>query len=100
METITQIDASELAQKIKAGDISAQEVIEAHIQRIKAVNDKLNAVVMPLFDEALAQAKEADQKRQNGEALGPLPGVPITISWARTVSVLLSKYWEMRSRSR
>jgi fatty acid amide hydrolase len=79
MEATTHSSASELARKIKDGELSAQEVTEAHIQRIEAVNDKLNAVVMPLFDDALAQAKEADQKQKHGESLGPLHGVPITI---------------------
>ncbi len=79
MKAITRLSASELAEKIRAEELSAQEVIEAHIQRIEAVNNKLNAVVIPLFDEARAQAKEADQKQKRGEPLGPLHGVPITI---------------------
>ncbi len=76
---ITKLNASELAKKIKAGDLSALEVTEAHIQRIEAVNEKLNAVVVPLFDEARTQAKEADQKQKRGEPLGQLHGVPVTI---------------------
>ena len=79
MTTITDLSASELAEKITAGELSAQEVTEAHIQRIEQVNGKLNAVVIPLFDEARAQAKDADQKGKRGEPLGPLHGVPITI---------------------
>lgn len=79
METITQLSASELATKIKAGELSAQEVTEAHIQRIEKVNGELNALVIPLFDQARAQAKEADQKQRRGEPLGQLHGVPITI---------------------
>ena len=79
METITQFSASELATKIKAGEFSAHEVTEAHIQRIEEVNGKLNAVVIPLFDQARAQAKAADQKQQRGESLGLLHGVPVTI---------------------
>ena len=79
MESITQLSASALATKIKAGELSAQEVTEAHIQRIEEVNGKLNAVVIPLFDQARAQAKEADQRQRLGEPLGPLHGVPVTI---------------------
>lgn len=79
MKAITHFSASELAEKIKDGELSAQEVTETHIQRIEAVNDKLNAVIIPLFDDALAQAKEADQKQKHGEPLGQLHGVPVTI---------------------
>jgi fatty acid amide hydrolase len=78
-EALTDLSASELAQRIKAGELSAREVIEAHIQRIEAVNEQLNAVVIPLFDEARAQAAEADKAASRGEPLGPLHGVPVTI---------------------
>ena len=79
METITSLSASALAEQIKAGDISALAVTEAHIRRIEAVNERLNAVVVPLFDEARAQAAEADKRRSGGEPLGSLHGVPVTI---------------------
>ena len=79
MEAITHLSASELAEKIKDRELSAQEVTAAFIQRIETVNDKLNAVVVPLFDDARTQAKEADQKQERGESLGPLHGVPVTI---------------------
>ena len=79
MTAITKLSATELATKVKTGEMAAQEVTEAHIQRIEEVNSELNAVVIPLFDQARAQAREADQKRQRGEPLGPLHGVPVTI---------------------
>jgi fatty acid amide hydrolase len=79
MAAITDLSASELVEKITAGELSVQEVTEAHIQHIERVNGKLNAVVIPLFDEARAQAKGADQKRNRGEPVGPLHGVPMTI---------------------
>jgi fatty acid amide hydrolase len=71
--------ATEIAQKIAAGELWASEVVEAHIQRIEEVNPRLNAVIIPLFEQARAQAKAADEARSRGEALGPLHGVPITI---------------------
>lgn len=77
--SITDMSATELAQMIKAGEVSAKEVVEAHIRRIEAVNPKLNAVVIPLFDEALAQARDADEQQAQRKPLGPLHGVPITI---------------------
>jgi fatty acid amide hydrolase len=79
METITRLSASDLATNIKAGELSAQEVTEAHIKRIGEVNGALNAVVIPLFEQARAEAKEADAKQGRGEPLGLLHGVPVTI---------------------
>ncbi len=76
---ILQLSATELAARIREGDISAQAVVAVHIQRIEAVNPKLNAVVFPLFEEARAAAQAADEARARGAALGPLHGVPITI---------------------
>jgi fatty acid amide hydrolase len=78
-QNLINMSATELAQRIKSGEISAWEVVEAHIHRIEAVNPSLNAVVIPLFEQALAQAKTADEARVHKEPLGPLHGVPITI---------------------
>jgi fatty acid amide hydrolase len=76
---ITDLSAGELAYRIGAGEISAQEVVEAHIQRIEEVDEKLNAVVIRTFDDARARAAEADGALRRGETLGPLHGVPVTI---------------------
>lgn len=73
------LGARDIAQRIEAGDLSSQEVIEDHIRRIEDVNLSLNAVVVPLFDRALDEATVADAARTRGEPLGPLHGVPITV---------------------
>ena len=75
----TDLSATELARKIKARELSSQEVTEAHIRRIEMVNGQLNAVVIPLFEQARAQAIEADKARDRGDVLGPLHGVPVTV---------------------
>ncbi len=64
---------------IACGEISATEAVEAHIARIEAVNLRINAVVVPRFEHALREAREADARRARGDPLGPLHGVPITI---------------------
>ena len=76
---LTTLTASELAERIRAGELSSQEVVEAHIRRIESVNPRLNAVVVPLFDQARTQAQAADAARAQGQPLGPLHGVPVTI---------------------
>jgi fatty acid amide hydrolase len=68
-----------VAAAIKAGDLSAEEVVDARISHIENVNPSLNAVVIPLFDEARAQARLADEARARGKPLGALHGVPMTI---------------------
>ena len=50
----------------------------AALARLDAVNPRINAVVRPLHEEALAEAAAADQALARGAAVGPLHGVPIT----------------------
>lgn len=71
--------ATEIARRIARREISAVDVARAFIARIEAVNPRLNAVVIPRFDEALAEAAAADERQARGESLGPLHGVPITV---------------------
>jgi fatty acid amide hydrolase len=78
MNAIVQLSATEIAKAIKSGKLSAREVTDAHIARIEAVNPQINAVVVPLFDEA-RKADEADAAQKRGAVLGALHGVPVTI---------------------
>jgi len=71
--------AAELAAAIKSGDTSSREVVQAHLDRIDAINDVVHAVVRRLDDEALAAADAADQAVRAGESTGPLHGVPVTL---------------------
>src|SRR5687767_6127914 len=75
----TQMSATQIAQAIAAGTLSARESVETHINRIESVNSRLNAVVVQLFDSARAEANAVDRKRRNGEPLSPLAGVPFTV---------------------
>lgn len=73
------LTAAELAQRIKRGQVRALDAVEAYIARIEQLNPALNALVVPRFEQARAEAREIDRKRAAGEALGALAGVPITI---------------------
>ena len=79
IQALTQLSATELANRIARGDVSAIEAVEAHIARIEQVNPTLNAVVVKRYDEARAEARRADERRARGETLPPLHGVPITV---------------------
>ena len=70
-----QWSATNLAKAIREKRISSQEVIQAHLDRIEAVNHKVNAVTVVLEEDALRSASEADKKITAEEELGPLHGV-------------------------
>lgn len=69
--------ARELAQKIRQRELSAVEVMEAHLRQIEAVNPKVNAVVTLLPERAMEGAHAADAALARGEEIGPLHGLPI-----------------------
>ncbi|MFN8497567.1 MAG: amidase family protein [Anaerolineae bacterium] len=79
IDDVTQMSAAQLAQHIAAGDISATDAVEAHIERIEGVNPTLNAVVVKRYEAARAEARAADARRQAGEPVGPLHGLPVTV---------------------
>lgn len=72
-------DAVELAQAIRAGTVSCREAVAACLDRLAAVNPKINAVTVVLADQALADADAADRALARGEPVGPLHGLPVTI---------------------
>ncbi|GAA3197550.1 Asp-tRNA(Asn)/Glu-tRNA(Gln) amidotransferase subunit GatA [Actinocorallia longicatena] len=69
--------AAELATLIAEKEVSAVEVATAHLDRIEAVEGKVNAFLHVGRETALAQAAAVDAKIAAGEELGPLAGVPI-----------------------
>ena len=77
MSEFVWMTAVELASLIKRGEVSATEVVQAHLDQIDAVNPKLNAIVTYLPEMALELAKHADERQARGEELGLLHGLPI-----------------------
>ncbi|GHD61544.1 amidase [Thalassobaculum fulvum] len=73
------LDAVELAERIRRREVSARQVMDAHLARMDAVNPQLNAVVLALPEQARAEADAADAALARGDAVGPLHGVPVTI---------------------
>ncbi|XP_055342100.1 fatty-acid amide hydrolase 2-like [Paramacrobiotus metropolitanus] len=82
--------ATALVRRIRAGELTSADVVEAYIQRIRDVNPAINAVVAERFEAARADARELDRRlRDTGfenlddgefsEARKPLLGVPITV---------------------
>lgn len=71
------LTATEMATRIRARDLSAREVIAAHLAHIERVNPAVNAIVTLLPERALAAALAADEAQAHGAPLGPLHGLPI-----------------------
>ncbi|HUN37485.1 MAG TPA: Asp-tRNA(Asn)/Glu-tRNA(Gln) amidotransferase subunit GatA [Trebonia sp.] len=76
---LTRKTATELAAAIAAGEVSAVEVTQAHLDQIAATDGKVKAFLHVATNEALAQARAVDEKRARGESLGALAGVPVAV---------------------
>jgi aspartyl-tRNA(Asn)/glutamyl-tRNA(Gln) amidotransferase subunit A len=67
---------AELSQGLAQGEYSSEELTKSFLQRIAQFNSTLNALVTVTEEEALAEARAADQCRQQGKA-GALAGIPL-----------------------
>ncbi len=79
MADLTRLTAAETAAAVAAGDTSALDVVEAHLDRIAAVDGGVHAFLHVDADGARAAARRVDARRSAGEALGPLAGVPVAL---------------------
>ena len=70
--------ARRLCSLIRSRELSARELMLAHLEQIGRLNPLLNAIVAKLDDEkCLALAEAADRRLARGETVGPLHGLPI-----------------------
>ncbi|GAA2132442.1 Asp-tRNA(Asn)/Glu-tRNA(Gln) amidotransferase subunit GatA [Kitasatospora kazusensis] len=79
MTDLIRYTAAETAAAISSGEVSAVEVAQAHLDRIDAVDKKVNAFLHVDTEGALSAARAVDAKRAKGEELGPLAGVPLAL---------------------
>ncbi|GAA0921463.1 Asp-tRNA(Asn)/Glu-tRNA(Gln) amidotransferase subunit GatA [Nonomuraea longicatena] len=75
--SLTRKSAAELGALIAAGETTAVEVAQAHLDRMAEVEPKVNAFLHIDAETTLAQARAVDARLAAGEKLGPLAGVPI-----------------------
>src|SRR5262244_3237515 len=68
---------TELARMIAGKKVSPVEVVQAHLDRITAIDGKVKAYITVMGESALAAARAAEAAVQSGAALGPLHGVPM-----------------------
>jgi aspartyl-tRNA(Asn)/glutamyl-tRNA(Gln) amidotransferase subunit A len=75
---LNQLTIHELQDKLKSGDVSAQQVTEDVFKRIDAVEKRVHSYIRLMKDEAMAAAKKADEDIKQGN-IKPLTGIPIAL---------------------
>lgn len=71
--------ATEIAARVRGGEITASEAVQAAIARLARVNPAINAVVDVFEEASMAEAAALDQRIRAGQDPGPLAGVPVTV---------------------
>ena len=71
------LTAVEMASLVRCRKLSAREVIAAHLQQIERVNPNVNAIVTLIAEQAMENARKADDAQARGASLGPLHGLPV-----------------------
>ncbi|MBM89154.1 MAG: amidase [Gammaproteobacteria bacterium] len=79
MKPLWQLSAVEQVAGIRNGKFNSKTLINSVLDRIANKNSELNAIVDLMVEEALLASEKADAAIQNGEKLGPLHGIPVTI---------------------
>lgn len=73
------MNIEEIVKKIKAQELTSEEVVNSYIEEIEKTEPTVNAFLTLTCNEALAKAREIDDKIKKGEVLGKLAGIPIAI---------------------
>lgn len=74
---LCEMTAVELAARLARKDVSAREVMTAHLAQIERLNPKVNAIVTLVADQAMAAAAKADEDIVRRASVRPLHGLPI-----------------------
>jgi amidase len=76
-QELCEMSAVELASRLSRKEVSAREVLEAHLAQIERINPKVNAIVTLVAEQAMAAAARADEAIARGGPAGVLHGLPI-----------------------
>lgn len=79
MSELIRQTARGLSDLLQAGEVSAREVAEAHLERIADVDERVHAFLHVDREYTLSRADAIDAKRASGAAMGPLAGVPLAL---------------------
>ncbi|WP_327705229.1 amidase [Streptomyces decoyicus] len=80
------------ARAVRTGEVSAVELVDAHLARIAEVNPAVNAVTQLLAEQSRGEAAEIDRRRAAGAELGPLAGVPFTVKETTAIEGVPTTY--------
>ena len=97
-EPIWRWSASRIAQAVRTGRTSAEEVVREVLARMEHVNPSINAFALIDAQGAMAQARQRDQARAAGAQAGPLEGVPFHVKDLVPTAGLETSYgsWAMQ----
>jgi len=76
---LTQIDIIDASAAVQAREISPLELTRACLERIDRIDPKINSFITIMREQALADARQAENEIVNGRWLGPLHGIPIAV---------------------
>ena len=79
MTELYRLSITEAGKLLRERKISSVELTRAHLDRIRAVEDKVRAFTLVTDDLALRQAEAADRRFKNGDTVAPLTGIPLAI---------------------
>ena len=79
MAELYELTITEAGKLLRQREISSVELTRAHLDRIRAVDDKVKAFTLVTDELALEQAEEADKRFTRGDTVSPLTGIPIAI---------------------
>ena len=79
MSELYKMTIDEAGKLLRQGKLSSVELTRAHLERIRAVDNKVKAFTLVTDDLALKQAEEADRRLLSGEDVTPLTGIPLAI---------------------
>ncbi|HCO18350.1 Asp-tRNA(Asn)/Glu-tRNA(Gln) amidotransferase subunit GatA [Gudongella oleilytica] len=76
---LTRLSAWEMKELLKKREVSSEELVKAHLDKIEAMDKDLNAFITVNSEAAVQTARNVDKKIKNGEETGLLAGIPIGI---------------------
>jgi len=73
------LSAADAALEIREGRLTSEELVQACLERIRALEPEVQAWAFLDEDHALEQARAADERKRSGKPIGPLHGVPVGV---------------------
>lgn len=78
MTDVTRLTAAELSEKLQSGELTAEAVTRAYLERIAHVDSEVGAYLV-VNEAAIDDARKIDERRAAGETLHPLAGIPVAV---------------------